>query len=84
LFDDFFNMVYELLSDYFVLDNFVGGFDFFWDMWAHHSWSCSFINITYACCITTISFREINWRCSTHCNWRGGLLINCSHTCYSI
>jgi hypothetical protein len=29
LFDDFFNMVYELLSDYFVLDNFVGGFDFF-------------------------------------------------------
>jgi len=35
---------------------------FFKNMWAHHLWSCSSINITLACCIAVISFGETNRR----------------------
>jgi hypothetical protein len=50
------SMVYEFLQDYFVLNDFISGFNFFWNMWAYRSWSCSSINIMHACCIATIGF----------------------------
>jgi hypothetical protein len=80
------NMVYELLWDCFVLDNFVGGFDFFLEICEYitRGHVPSSISCLLTCCITTIGFKETSQRRSTHRNWRGGLSVSCSHTDYSI
>jgi len=52
-------MVYELLRDCFVLDDFVSGFNlFFGNMGAHCLRSCSIFGITFAFYILTFSIRK--------------------------
>jgi hypothetical protein len=61
------NMVYQLLQDCFVHDDFANGFVFFFiDMQARCLWSCSSINITFICCITIIVFRKTSWKRLIH------------------
>ncbi len=49
-----------------------------------HLWSCSSINITLTCCIMIIGFKNINWKCSIHHDWKGDLSINHPHTSYLV
>jgi len=72
--------VYELLWDCFVLDDFINGFDYFFDIRKHitrghvpPSISCLHV------ALWIIGFGKTNRTCSTHCDWRSDLLIDCSH-----
>jgi hypothetical protein len=73
------SMVYELLWDCFVLNDFLNGFDFFLNMWAHCSWSCSLIRIAFTYDIIIINFGKVN-------QWlqpimiENDLSIGCPHT----
>ncbi len=53
-------------------------------MMAHSLWSCSFINMTLVCYITTIGFGETSKRPLTHYDWKGDLLISHPHIGYSV
>ncbi len=53
-------------------------------MWAHCSWSCSPIHITFVCGITIINFGKANQQYLTHCDWRSDISTSRPHTCYSI
>jgi hypothetical protein len=54
-------MVYELLQNYFVPNDFTSGFDLFFEvcaMWAHCSRSCSTFSIAFAFYISTPNIKK--------------------------
>jgi hypothetical protein len=56
------SMVYELLQDYFVPNDFMNDFDLFKNMWAHCSRSCSTFNIVFVFYILTFNIWKTIWK----------------------
>jgi hypothetical protein len=53
-------------------------------MWAHRSWSCSFINIMLTCYIAIIGWEKTNQKHLTHHALKNDLSISCLHTSYLV